>query len=743
MPKKKTKKIPLSQKNKKHSKPSSSCHQKGRARSLSFKEDRLFENFSKVAYSFIKGKQYTPLSKETLIQRLCISPSNVPIFERALCSLEHDGKIIRKDDVYCQNVVDSFHLEPGEIIIQGSLSVHPRGFGFVEQKDDDIFIPKPLMLNALDGDIVEVAVNTLSVSEKGPEGRILRIIERKRSQLVGVVTSISESSLHLFSTMLGEHHDVHYEDHQKRVLRVGDRVVFNVSSWGEKGKPTIGSLAECIGHVTDAKSDLPYLLKSSDIPVEFPPEVIQEATRFGNKVLKKDLAGRTDLRDLECFTIDPDTAKDFDDALSLEQTPSGFRLGVHIADVSHYVKEGSFLDKEAHKRCNSTYFPNHCIPMLPKELSECLCSLKPHVNRLTVSVFFEIENDGIVKSWNIVRSVIKSKKRFTYKEVKAILDGKKKSPFAQKLHLMEKLCRLLQKQRQDRSSVQLFLPELIVKLNENEEPTGTETIAYDISHQLVEECMLKANEIVAFELAHRGKDLTYRVHEEPTPESLRDFASLVSAFGYQIPQDPSSYDIQRFFLEIENSRHAPFLSLCYIRSMRLACYSADNIGHYGLGLEHYCHFTSPIRRYVDTIIHRLLFEKGPSRQEIEEICEKASEKERASARAEGSLITIKKLRLLHEWYKKTPKKVYQAIITRVKPFGIFFDITDLMLEGFLHISELGDDYYLFDEATSHLTGKYEGFVYGCGEKILVSCRNVDLLLQETSWVLTKAHEERY
>lgn len=697
------------------------------------KQEKLFGNLLKVTYSFIKGRDYQPLTMKALIERLHIAPANIPLFKEGLSFLVHEGKVRYIKGVYHQTETDSFHLRDGEKVVRGELSVHPRGFGFIDQPEQDIFIPKPLMNGALDGDIVDAAIDTFAFSEKGPEGRVLRIVERKRTALVGIVTLVSGAHIHLFSSLLGEHHDVRLEGVKKDAVKPGDRISIHVTTWGEKDSPTIGTLSEHLGHIRDAASDLPYILKASNLRVEFPPEAIVEAQRFGDKVKQAEIKGRADLRNLECFTIDPDTAKDFDDALSLEHTHSGYRLGVHIADVSHYVKEGSALDSEARKRANSTYFPNHCIPMLPRELSENLCSLKPHVNRLAVSVFFDIDENGNTRSWEIVRSVIKSHKRFTYKEVKEILDEKTKSPFHSKLKLMMKLCHLLQKQRHERGSVQLALPELIVRINERGEPTGTELIEYDISHQIVEEFMLKANEIVAIELSRRGKDLTYRVHEEPSAESLQDFATLVAAFGYKIPSNPEPKDIQKLFLEIENTRHAPFLSVCYIRSMRLACYSPDNIGHYGLGLEHYCHFTSPIRRYVDTIIHRLLFEKGPPREEIETICEEASERERASARAEGALIMTKKLRLLNAWHKKSPRRVYQAIITRVKPFGIFFDITDLMLEGFLHVSELEDDYFLFDEDTSQLVGRYEGITYGCGEKISVSLRHVDLLLQETSW----------
>lgn len=703
------------------------------------KEQKLFENIRKVTLDFIQGKGFSPCTKKDLIARLQVHEKNVKILDAVLVSLKKEGKIVISGKKYHLNEQDSFRLESGEKVVRGQITVLSRGYGFVNQPapGEDIFIPKTRMNDALDEDIVDVAIDTTAFSGKGPEGRIVRVVERKRTQLTGVVTDVYKNSIHLYSCLLGEHHHLVYTCPKNTHLKVGDRAIFAVKKWGNKDAPTTCTLTERIGSVDEVESDLAFIIKSSELRVDFPEKAIKEASFFGSKVTSKDMEEREDLRDLECFTIDPDTAKDFDDAVSLDRTKSGFRLGVHIADVSYYVREGSAIDVEAKKRCNSTYFPGTCIPMLPRELSEGLCSLRPGVNRLTVSVFFDIDKTGETKGWKIVRSVIKSKKRFTYKEVKHILDGKKLSVHAPKLAEMQKFCHLLQKKRHERGSVQLSLPELVVKVDEKGVPTGTEMVEYDITHQMIEEFMLKANEVVAIELSRRGKEVSYRVHEEPSKESLQDFAQLVMAFGFSIPASPSPQDIQKFFLEAEGSPHAAYLAVCYIRSMRLACYSPDNIGHYGLSLEHYCHFTSPIRRYVDTIIHRLLLEEGPSRSEIETICKEASDSERKSARAESSLITLKKLRLLQSWRNASPHRKYVAIVTRVKPFGISFDIADLMLEGFLHVSELEDDFFLFNDATRSLIGQYEGISYHSGEKLLVRCTGIDLILQEASWSIVQ------
>jgi ribonuclease R len=708
------------------------------------RQQRLFENLLKVTYEFIKGRSFSPQSKNSLAQRLQIHETHTSLFDQVLESLKEEGKIHVIGDTYHHTPpAAASSLHPGEEIVRGSISVHPRGFGFVDQPHPrgDIFIPRTKMNGAVDGDIVEVLVNPELGNEKGPEGKVTAIVERKRQQIIGTVVSQDGAEACVYSNLLGEMHPVFCAIPPNSTVQNGDRVVLDVVSWGTSKEPKLCIFNRIIGNISDPASDFPFVVTENNLRTEFPLKAIEEASSFGTKVKPSDIKGRVDLRQLECFTIDPDTAKDFDDAVSLEIIGSSYRLGVHIADASFYVRQGSALDQEASLRCNSTYFPNICIPMLPRELSENLCSLRPNVNRLTVSIFIDIDNSGNTTGWEIVRSVIKSQKRFTYKDVKNILDGKSKTVHEPTLRRMVALCNLLKERRSERGSVQLYVPEFVVKVDEKGVPTGMEIVEYDITHQLIEEFMLKANELVAVQLTKMGKDVSYRVHEEPAEESLRDFSLLVAAFGFELPPVPTPHDIQKFFLEIQDSPHAAYLATCYIKSMRLACYSPDNIGHYGLSLEHYCHFTSPIRRYVDILIHRLLLEAGPDRDTVSQMCKLASEKERLSARAEGTLISIKKLRLLSRYIEESPQKQYRAIITRVKPFGFFFDVIDLMIDGFLHISELENDYFVFDDNTSQLIGSRHNIVYRSGDHVIVMCSSVKLVMQEASWQLVGREEK--
>lgn len=704
----------------------------GEKKRRSEKQERLFQNLLKVTYEYIKGKSYSPQDKQTLIDRLKIHPEHLEVFDLVLKDLKEQGKVAESREKLLPA-----EETPKEKIVVGTIKMHPRGFGFVDVKnanEPDVFIPKPFVNNAIDGDVVEVLVNK-EVSERGPEGKVLSIISRKRKTLVGTVADVADSKAFVYASLLGEKRTVEVANHE-RSLKVGDRVLLDILKWGDKQEGAKGELSKIIGHISDPQVDIPVAILESELRTSFPQDAVEEALAFGTRVKKEDINGREDLRNVECFTIDPDTAKDYDDALSLEFENGHWVLGVHIADVSHYVKDGSALDREASLRCNSTYFPGKCIPMLPSELSDNLCSLREGVIRLTVSVFITLDRDGNTKNYRIAKSCIKSQKRFTYKQALKVLNGELESKHKKKLEMMVEVCHLLKKKRSERGSVQLFMPEFKIKVDEKGVPVGTEVIEYDITHQLVEEFMLKANETVAIALTKQGKNATFRVHEEPAKESLREFATLACAFGYDLPQDPSPQDIQQFFAELdEGSSSSQYLATCYIRSMRLACYSPDNIGHYGLSLEHYTHFTSPIRRYVDTIIHRLLFEGNIDIEKLQQISDDASEKERISARAEGSVIFLKKLRLLDACHTKERYRTYEAVVTRVKPFGIYFDVLDFMLEGFLHVSELDEDFFDYSEGQMMLLGRYQGLSYKAGDKLSVSVGHIDFILQECSWKL--------
>lgn len=705
------------------------------------KEEKLIQNLLKVAQQFISGKSYHPMSFQELVQRLSLPPQHIDRLSHVLQNLIMQGIIELSHGKYIwkQKVAD---------VVTGTLSVHSRGFGFLRADDpslfpEDVFIPKHLTLNAVDGDKVEVIVNTEVQSEKGPEGKVVKIISRSRTHIAGIISEIQAwGEIIAYVPLLGSSQKVVVEEHPEYKLRVGDRIVMEVLDWGSKETDTLCKMSRPIGHISDPSMDTPAAIEEFELRSEFSNDVIKEAKKFGTRVSAKDIASREDLRDLDCFTIDPDTAKDFDDAVNLTKDKQGhYHLGVHIADVSHYVQKDSPLDKEARERCNSTYFPGFCLPMLPHELSSNLCSLKANVNRLTASVLMEFDPQGDLIHYRITRAVIKSKKRMTYREAKKILDGKLKSSHAKTLHLMVEFCQLLKLKRHERGSIEFSIPELMVLVDDKGAPQEMDLVEYDVTHQLIEEFMLKTNEVIATHLTTIGKGMAYRVHDVPAEENMKDFATLARTFGYQLSDKPTPKELQHFFEEASKTSYGQYLATSYIKRMRLAVYSPDNIGHYGLGLTHYCHFTSPIRRYVDLVDHRILFGEDDNREMLQLVTSQCSEQERISAKAENHVTMLKKLRLLKSWQQKEPRRQYEAIVTRIRPFGIFFEVLDLMIESFLHVSELESDYFIYEESQSQLKGRHTGMTHASGDKITVMLKEVNLIKLESDWSLVASSKK--
>lgn len=684
----------------------------------------------------MSGKRYQPMLQPELFDRLHVPPQLTDAYSKIITDLIQAGEIqVEKNKLSLK--------DEKEEVVSGLLRMHPKGFGFVipdntVEYPQDIFIPKHLTDNAVDGDHVEVVVNTESVSEKGPEGKIVSITKRARKHLAGTIRNVAvNGDVMAYVPLLGASKPVIVLAPEDIPLNVGDRVILDVKKWGTERESTICEFSHLLGNIEDPSCDVVAAVEEFDIRSAFPKPVVDQAKLYSKKVPAKELKNRVDISKEECFTIDPDTAKDFDDALTLTKDRKGnFKLGVHIADVAHYVTSESPLDKEAIQRSNSTYFPGTCVPMLPEELSNELCSLKPDVIRLTVSVLMDFDKQGTLVKHNVVRSYIKSKKRFTYFEAKNVLDGNVKSPHAKTLKHMVDLCHLLKKKRYERGSIDFSLPEIVIVINEKGEPTGLKRIEYDITHQLVEEFMLKANEIVAVELNRRGKGLIYRIHDIPQEENFEDFLQFARTLGFTVPLKPKSQDLQALFEEAKKTPYFQQLSVGFIRSMKLAQYSPNNVGHFGLGLEYYCHFTSPIRRYSDLIIQRLLFDEEPKDINLGQIAQHCSDQERVSFRAEMSVKTLKKLRLLYKYYRENPAREYNAVVTKIKPFGLFFELQDLMLEGFLHISELENDYFVFDEKRNLLFGRSSGKIHKLGEMIKVSLARIDLIQLESSWNLS-------
>lgn len=687
------------------------------------RKPKIADNLKKTLAQYIRGKRYIPSTLPELVKQLDIADIHQPLFKEILDDLIDQGELALQRQKYT--------LPTSAKLITGTISVHPKGFGFVKNTEGpDIFIPRHSLMDAVDGDTVEVEVNPV-VSAKGPEGIVIAILKRSRTHLAGIIVQKTHRHYIAFAPLLGIEKPIKVKS--KTSLKEGDRVICKVTEWHNESDIVEGEMTRHIGHITDPSVDVIAAIEEFELPDGFSREAIAEAKAFGKKVSPEE---RMDISDWEIVTIDPDTAKDYDDAISLTKDEKGhFYLGVHIADVSYYVKAGSHLDKEAFLRCNSTYFPGQVVPMLPEELSNELCSLKPKVLRLTQSVFAEFSPTGDLLNYQIARTCIKSQKRFTYKEALAVLEKKKKSIHAPLLNRMVELCHLLKQKRFERGSIDFSMPDDVILVDEKGVPQKIERVEYDITHQMIEEFMLKANEIVAKHLTEKGNTLIYRVHEQPSPESFQDFYTFARSLGFHLPSIPNHKDIQKLFQDAKDSPLLPQLSVSFIRSMRLAAYSSENIGHYGLALEHYCHFTSPIRRYTDLIIERLLFNELPPSAEIDAIALACSEKERVSFRAESSVVLLKKLRLAGTYFAADPSRVYPAIITRVKPFALFFEVPLFDLEGNIHISKLGNDYFEFNAAQMSFRGKRTGKSFIAGQPIYVRLENINYILLQTEWAL--------
>lgn len=693
-------------------------------------------------WNFLKHEDYEPLDQLSLFKACDVAKKYHPTCKEIIT------EFITKEMIIIKNHLLHPQLKKENETLTGRISMHPKGFGFVTADNTklypkDIFIPKPHVNSAIDKDLVEVKIVSEGKKDKGPEGVVVSIIKRERETLVGIIYEEAKTQLIAYSPILGENKVVHVIPSKKVPVKLGDRVVLLIENWETYPEKITAKPIKVLGHIADATKDIDVAIHEYCIREAFPKDAIDEAKDFPKNPNKQDIKNRLDLSEIESFTIDPDTAKDFDDALSLTQDDNGnYHLVVHIADVSYYVPKGSALDKEAFERSNSTYFPNKCVPMLPEELSNGLCSLKEDVLRLTVSVFMRFDKEGSMQSYDIRRSYIRSQKRFSYKEAKLVIDGEIESPHKPSLDLMVKLCKLLQKKRHERGSVDLSLPEIILKIDPKGEVSGFEVSEYDITHQLVEEFMLKANETVAHSLLSRNIPAIFRIHESPASSDTEDFATLARAFGFKLKKSPTKQDLQILFEEAKKSPYLHQLSVAFIRSMKLAVYSEQNVGHFGLSLEHYSHFTSPIRRYSDLVVHRLLFEEHLPLDDLKKISIHCSDKERVSFRAENSVLLLKKLRLLHSEFEKDCDKVYEGVVSKIKPFGLFFELSPLMFEGFIHISEIGDDYYFYQDRSCSLTGESSGESFTSGDLIQIKLESIDLMTQKALWTIIRAQTKK-
>ncbi|MFN0156598.1 MAG: ribonuclease R [Bacteroidota bacterium] len=625
----------------------------------------------------------------------------------------------------------------------GKLMMTRRGFGFVriEGMEEDLYISPKHLGTAFHGDVVEVIPSARSVGhgrdgDNRIEGKVVAIIERQPRVIVGTLQRKRNVTLVVPDDQRLPM-DIYVDEKNLHGAKEGDKVIVEMDAWDDPLEYPEGKVIEILGRSGDVRVEVLGVAHAHGLPLKFPVEVEREAAAMKAPPDGAAAGDRLDYRGKLCVTIDPVDAKDFDDAVSFEVLENGLhRIGVHIADVSHYVREGTALDREAFARGTSVYLVNEVVPMLPEHLSNDLCSLKPDCDRYTFTVLMDVNEDGKVETYDIRKSIIHSARRFAYEEVQEIIE-RGSGEHAEMLLPLYRMTQVLLKRRRKNGSIDFDTGEAKFRFDSAGLPTEIIKKTRIEAHRLIEECMLLANKTVAKHIGQvkkeeQAKPFVYRVHDRPDPGRLADLAHFVKQFGYSldVQNDVSARALQRLLDKVHGSEVETVINEVALRSMAKAVYSEKNIGHFGLAFKYYTHFTSPIRRYPDLVVHRLLEEyagkTSPERrkelaQRLPLICRQSSERERVAVEAERDSVKVMQV----EYMKRHIGDVFDGVIGGVTNFGLFVEINDLLVEGMIRVRDLADDYYLYDEKHYSLRGRSSGRVFRLGDKIRVRVASVN------------------
>ncbi len=692
---------------------------------------------------FFRTRTGRPLLVREIMRQFKLSSEDRRHLKRLLGELVTEGAIVR-------NRGNRFGLPEKMDLETGTFQANPAGYGFVlpEKKGKtDVYIAAVSRLDAMDGDKVVVRVTPPAGRKKATgkrEGVIIRILERARTRIIGTFErSQLRTERHGFVMPKDQRlmQDMVIAPENIGGAKPGDLVAAEILAYPLRGRPAEGKITRVIGRPGDPGIDAELVIEEHELPVAFSPAVLQEASAIPQEVKPSMRRNRQDLRSLPTVTIDGEKARDFDDALSIEKIKGGWRLWVHIADVAHYVREGCFLDQEAYARGTSVYLPDRAIPMLPEALSNGICSLNPKVDRLTLTAEMDIDRNGAVFRYDIYESVIRSDERMTYTAVRQILADrdpilrKRYAPLVPKFELMAELMEVMRGKRLRRGSIDFDLPEPEIVLDLQGQMTDIVRAERNMAHQLVEEFMLAANETVAGHLEDLGIPLIYRIHEEPAEDKMSDLAEFLSTIGITLPpaDKMKPRHIQRAVASVKGTPVEVLVNTVVLRTMKQARYSDVNVGHFGLAAETYTHFTSPIRRYPDLIVHRILKNAVRGVYEAKEAVTKLADalpeaavhcslRERTAMEAERDVVAMLKVRFMQDKLGE----VYDGIITGVTQFGLFVQLRELFVEGLVHVSTLTDDYYHFIENRHCLRGERRKRVFRIGDSLRVQVDRVDI-----------------
>lgn len=688
-------------------------------------------------YAYMKEEAYKPMTVQELEEAMGIDDStDFKDFVKALVYMEERGKVVRTRS-------NRYGLPQRMNLIKGKVSGHAKGFAFVipEEKGvmDDIFIPPHELNNAMHGDIVMVRVSAQSSGARR-EGTIVKIIERGVKNVVGTYTE-SRGIGFVIPDDKKMANDIFIPNNAKNGAVEGHKVVVKITNYPEGRMSAEGEIISILGHKNDPGVDILSIIYKYELPQEFPEEVLEQANQTPETISEKDIVNRRDLRDQLIVTIDGADAKDLDDAVTVTKLDNGnYKLGVHIADVSHYVTEGSPIDKEAAERATSVYLVDRVIPMIPHRLSNGICSLNPRVDRLTLSCEMEINSEGQVLSHEIFQSVIKTTERMTYSDVNKILVDQDEELREHYKHVvpmfeeMEKLAVILREKRMRRGAIDFDFKEAKILVNDEGEPTDVVLRTRSVAEKLIEEFMLAANETVAEHFHWMDVPFLYRIHEDPNEDKLRKFFEFIVNFGYIVRGTANSIHpraLQEIIEAVQGKPEEMVVSTVMLRSMQQAKYDPESLGHFGLSTDYYTHFTSPIRRYPDLIVHRLIrtyLIKGQVDRETQEkwneklgdIAQHSSSMERRAVDAERETDDLKKA----EYMEDKVGEEFDGIISSVTNFGMFVELSNT-IEGLVHVSYMTDDYYHFDDRQYAMIGERTGKVFRIGDEITVRVINVN------------------